>query len=266
MKAGHETRHERPGMTQARGAIYPDLEGKSVIVTGGGSGIGAAIVQAFARQKAKVGFIDIAEAPSKALAASLGGTVHFVHADLRDIAALRRAILEITARHGDADILINNAAHDERHPALDVTPEQFDERIAVNLRHAFFAAQAVLPGMKAKGGGAIVNFSSISWMAGMGGMAVYTASKSAMIGLTRSLARDFGPDNIRVNAVAPGWVRTERQVEKWLTPESDKARLDAQCLKRWIEPEDLARFVVFLSSDEASACTAQHYVVDGGWV
>jgi NAD(P)-dependent dehydrogenase (short-subunit alcohol dehydrogenase family) len=256
-------------MTKTRGAIYPDLDGKSVIVTGGGSGIGAAIVTAFQRQKAKVGFIDIAEAPSRALVESLGGAgsdVHFVKADLRDIAALRTAIGEITVKNGDADVLINNAAHDERHPAETVTPEIFDERIAVNLRHAFFAAQAVLPGMKKKGGGAIVNFSSISWMAGMGGMAVYTASKSAMLGLTRSLARDFGPDNIRVNAVAPGWVRTERQVTKWLTPEGDKMRLDAQCLKRWVEPEDIARFVVFLASEDASACTAQHYVVDGGWV
>lgn len=249
----------------AKGAIYPDLEGKSVIVTGGGSGIGAAIVTAFHLQKAKVGFIDIAEAPSQALVTELGGGVVFAHADLRDIAALRSAISLIVAKNGDADVLINNAAHDERHATLDVTPEQFDERIAVNLRHAFFAAQAVVPGMKRKGGGAIVNFSSISWIAGMGGMAVYTASKSAMIGLTRSLARDFGPDNIRVNAIAPGWVKTERQMTKWLTPEGDQRRLDAQCLKRWVMPEDIANFAVFLASDNASACTAQHYVVDGGW-
>ena len=167
---------------------------------------------------------------------------------------------------GTADVLINNAGNDERHGTPDVTPEQFDDRIAVNLRHAFFAAQAVLPGMQAKGGGVIVNFSSISWMAGMGGMPIYTASKSAMIGLTRSLARDYGPYNIRVNAIAPGWVKTERQLTKWLTPESDRQRLEAQCLKRWVEPEDIARFCVFLASDDASACTAQHYVVDAGWV
>ena len=250
----------------SKAAIYPDLEGKSVIVTGGGSGIGAAIVAAFHRQKAKVGFIDIAEAPSRALVAELGGGIVFAQADLRDIAALRGAIAKIVAKTGDADVLINNAAHDERHPTPDITPEQFDERIAVNLRHAFFAAQAVLPGMKKKGGGAIVNFSSISWMAGMGGMAVYTASKSAMIGLTRSLARDFGPDNVRVNAIAPGWVKTERQLAKWVTPESEVKRLEAQCLKRWVMPEDIANFAVFLASDNASACTAQHYVVDGGWV
>ncbi len=251
------------------GAIYPDLEGKSVLVTGGGSGIGAAIVRAFVRQRAKVGFIDIAEAPSQALVAELGGAkpgVWFTKADIRDIDALRAAIATLTDSLGPADVLINNAAHDERHATPEVTPAMFDERIAVNLRHAFFAAQAVLPGMQAKGGGVIVNFSSMSWMAGMGGMPIYTAAKSAVIGLTRSLARDYGQYNVRVNAIAPGWVRTERQVTKWLTPEGDRQRLEAQCLKRWVEPEDIARFCVFLASDDASACTAQHYVVDAGWV
>src|ERR1700761_9231174 len=254
---------------KSAGAVYPDLEGKTVLVSGGGSGIGAAIVRAFVRQKAKVGFIDIAEAASRALVAELGGEaagVRFAKADIRDIAELTAAIAALTEALGATDVLINNAANDERHATPDVTPEVFDERIAVNLRHAFFAAQAVLPGMQSKGGGAIVNFSSMSWMAGMGGMAVYTASKSAMIGLTRSLARDYGEWNIRVNAVAPGWVRTERQLAKWVTPESDKQRLEAQCLDRWVEPEDIARFCVFLASDDASACTAQHYVVDAGWV
>jgi D-xylose 1-dehydrogenase len=254
---------------RSSGAIYPDLEGKSVLVTGGGSGIGAALVRAFVRQKAKVGFIDVAEGPANALAAELGrdgSNVRFAPADIRDIGALRRGIAALTRVIGAADVLINNAGNDERHATAEVTPEMFDDRIAVNLRHSFFAAQAVLPGMQAKGGGVIVNFSSISWMAGMGGMAVYTAAKSAMIGLTRSLARDYGPYNIRVNAVAPGWVRTERQLAKWLTPESDRQRLEAQCLKRWVEPEDIARFCVFLASDDASACTAQHYIVDAGWV
>jgi D-xylose 1-dehydrogenase len=247
-------------------ALYPDLAGASVIVTGGGSGIGAAIVRAFAEQGARVGFIDIAEGPSRQLAAALGPSAHFEHADLRDIAALRRALAAIAERNGAATVLINNAAHDERHATDNVTPEMFDERIAVNLKHVFFAAQAVLPGMVQAGGGSIVNFSSISWMTGSGGMAIYTAAKSAMLGLTRSLARDYGVHNIRVNAIAPGWVRTERQLEKWVTPEADKRRLEAQCLKRWVEPEDIARFAVFLASKSASACTAQHYVVDCGWV
>ena len=251
------------------GAVYPDLEGKSVLVTGGGSGIGAAIVRAFVRQKAKVGFIDIAEAPSQTLVAKLAGErsgVRFAKADIRDIAALRAAIAALTEALGAADVLINNVGNDERHATAAVTPDFFDDRIAVNLRPAFFAAQAVLPEMQKKGGGVIINFSSISWMAGIGGMAVYTAAKSAMLGLTRSLARDYGAYNIRVNAIAPGWVKTERQLAKWLTPEADRQRLEAQCLKRWVEPDDIARFCVFLASDDASACTAQHYVIDAGWV
>jgi D-xylose 1-dehydrogenase len=246
-------------------AIYSDLEGASVLVTGGGTGIGAAIVEAFARQKARVGFIDIQEGPSRALAARLDG-VHYEHADLTDIPALQRAIGAIRERQGGITILVNNAAHDERHATEDVTPEYFDQRIAVNLKHCFFAAQTVLPDMKAVGQGAIINFSSISWMAGTGGMPIYTAAKSAMLGLTRALARDYGPFNIRVNAIAPGWIRTERQEQLWITPEGERTMMDAQCLKRWLSPAEVAAPVLFLASDSASACTAQHYVVDGGWV
>lgn len=252
-------------MSVGKGAIYPDLKGKSVIITGGAQGIGAAIVRAFDRQQAKVAFLDVADGPSHALVESLGGRVSYHRCDLRDVAALEATIAQISRHQGDADVLVNNAAHDERHATGTVTSAYFDERIAVNLKHAFFAAQAVLDGMKAKGGGSIINFSSISWMAGQGGMPVYTAAKSAMLGLTRSLARDYGPFNIRVNAIAPGWVKTERQLEKWWTPESDVKRLDAQCLKRWVEPEDIARFALFLASEDSGACTSQHYVVDGGW-
>jgi NAD(P)-dependent dehydrogenase (short-subunit alcohol dehydrogenase family) len=251
------------------GAIYPDLRDRPVIVTGGGSGIGEAIVRAFARQGARVGFIDILDAPARALAAELcdgGATVAFERADITDIAALRAAIDRLRTAHGPCRVLVNNAAHDERHDTAEVTPEYFDARIAVNLKHALFAAQAVLPDMRACGGGSILNFSSISWMAGMGGMAVYTAAKSAMLGLTRSLARDFGADGIRVNAIAPGWIRTRRQEELWITPEGERRMLEAQCLKRWLVPDEVARLALFLASDEASACTAQHYVVDGGWV
>jgi D-xylose 1-dehydrogenase len=250
-------------MTQA---IYPDLAGKSVLVTGGGTGIGAAIVRGFARQKAKVAFIDLAEEPSKALAAELGKDVLFLKADLTDTEALRAAIAAARKAHGPITVLINNAAHDERHATPDVTPEYFDQRIAVNLKHVFFASQAVLPDMRAAGGGSIVTFSSVSWLASMGGMPIYTAAKSAMLGLTRSLARDFGPDNIRVNAVAPGWIRTERQEKLWITPEGEETMLKAQCLKRWLMPDEVANLILFLGSNASSAITSQHYVIDGGWV
>lgn len=250
-------------------ASYPDLRDKVVLVTGGGSGIGAAIVERFARQASRVGFLDIAEAPSRALVATLaasGMAVAYEPVDITDVAALRRAIAALRERLGPVEILINNAANDDRHATEAVTEEYWDGRIAVNLKHAFFAAQAVLPDMKARGAGAIVNFSSVSWMSGQGGMAVYTAAKSAMLGLTRSLARDYGAFGIRVNAVAPGWIMTERQLALWVTPDSEKQIYDRQCLKRKLVPDDVARFVVFLASDEAGACTNQHYVVDGGWV
>ncbi|MBL8675531.1 MAG: SDR family oxidoreductase, partial [Rhodospirillales bacterium] len=227
------------------------------------------IVRGFARQRAKIGFIDIAEAPSSALASELsaaGGAVRYVKADLTDIAALRAAVAELRAALGPVSVLVNNAAHDDRHATEDVTPAYFDDRIAVNLKHQFFAAQAVLPDMKAAGGGAIVNFSSISWMTGQGGMAVYTAAKSAVVGLTRSLARDYGKFNIRANAISPGWVRTERQQALWIKPGDEARQMEVQCLKRWLVPDDLAKFTVFLASEEAAACTGQLYVVDGGRV
>lgn len=251
------------------GASYPDLDGKVVIVTGGASGIGAAIVRAFARQNAQVGIIDINAVAGEAISLSMrdaGHHVHFAACDLRDIAALRAAISDIRDALGPVGVLINNAAHDERHATEDVTPEYWDDRMAVNLRHQFFAAQAVLGDMKAHGQGAIINFGSVSWMIGQGGMAAYTASKSAVLGLTRSLARDFGSFGIRVNAIAPGWIMTERQIALWLTPEGEAELLARQCLKRKLVPDDIARFTVFLASDEAGACTNQHYVVDGGWV
>lgn len=251
------------------GAVYSDLKGKSVLVTGGGTGIGESIVRDFAAQGAKVGFIDINADASAALVESIrsdGGDVHCEIADLRSIAALQKAIAAIRLVNGPITILVNNAAHDERHAADTVTPEYFDERIAVNLKHQFFASQAVLPDMKAAGGGAIVCMGSTSWMMGLGNMPVYTAAKSAVLGLTRSLARDYGPFNIRVNSVAPGWIMTERQLKLWMTPEVELIRQERQCIKRRLLPKDISRFIVFLCSDEASACTNQSYVVDGGWV
>jgi NAD(P)-dependent dehydrogenase (short-subunit alcohol dehydrogenase family) len=226
-------------------------------------------VRQFAAQKCRVAFIDIAREVSEALVAALaagGHQVRFEHADLHDIEALRAAIARIRNAWGPIEILINNAAHDERHVTAEVTPEYWDDRIAVNLKHQFFAAQAVLPDMQAARTGVVINFGSISWMIGQGGMAAYTASKSAILGLTRSLARDYGPFNIRVNAVAPGWIMTQRQIDKWLTPEALKELEQRQCLKRKIMPDEVARFTVFLASEEASACTNQQYVVDGGWI
>jgi NAD(P)-dependent dehydrogenase (short-subunit alcohol dehydrogenase family) len=252
----------------AAGAIYPDLEGKVVLVTGGATGIGEALVRRFAAQGSRTAFIDIQREPAQALVGELAGAgrhVHFEHADLTDIAALRTAIATVRNRLGPVQVLINNAAHDERHATLDVTPEYWDDRIAVNLRHQFFAAQAVLPDMMAAKAGSIVNFGSTSWMVGQGGMAAYTAAKSAVLGLTRSLARDFGPYDIRVNAIAPGWIMTERQKTLWLTREGEEELLRRQCLKRQLTPDEVARATLFFASDEASACTNQQYVVDGGW-
>lgn len=248
---------------------YSDLKDRPVLITGGASGIGEAIVEQFAAQGSRVGFLDILDGPGEALAERLRGqghTVHYQHADITDIPALRAGIATLREAIGPITVLINNAAHDERHKTEDVTPEYWDGRIAVNLKHSFFAAQAVLPDMKAAGGGSIVNFSSVSWMIGQGGMAAYTASKSGMIGLTRSLARDFGPDNIRVNAIAPGWIMTERQKTHWVTEEGKKEIMQRQCLKRELVPDDIARVVLFFASEESGACTNQHYVVDGGWV
>jgi NAD(P)-dependent dehydrogenase (short-subunit alcohol dehydrogenase family) len=251
-------------MTSAH-AVYPSLAGRVVFVTGGGSGIGAAIVAAFAQQKASVAFVDIDEKASAAVQTGLGDTPsHFERCDVRDVAALRRAIQNARERLGPITVLINNAARDDRHASEEVTPEFWDERIAVNLKHQFFAAQAVLPDMKAATWGSIINFGSSSWMTGQGGMVAYTAAKSAVLGLTRSLARDFGVYNIRVNAIAPGWILTERQRSLWLTPESKARLMEAQCLKRELNGEDIARVVLFLSSDEAGAITSQHYVVDAG--
>jgi NAD(P)-dependent dehydrogenase (short-subunit alcohol dehydrogenase family) len=197
---------------------------------------------------------------------SAGGTAHFEHADLRDTGALRTAVANIRAALGPITVLLNNAAHDQRHKTEEVTPEYFDERIAVNLKHQFFASQAVLPDMQAAGGGSIVCFGSNSWMLGIGGMAVYTASKSAVHGLARSLARDYGPFNIRVNVLVPGWIMTQRQLDNWLTPEADKEREEGQCLKRRLVPDDVARLALFLGSDASDGMTAQSCIIDGGWL
>jgi D-xylose 1-dehydrogenase len=250
-------------------ASYPSLKDRVVLVTGGGSGIGEEIVRQFARQGSRVAFLDIDLKASEALAKTLaaeGRKTVFRHCDVTDIPALRGAIRAIQDELGPITILINNAANDQRHPMEDVTPEYWDDRMAVNLKHQFFAAQAVAPGMAAAGGGVIVNLGSISWMLGQGGMPAYTTAKSAVMGLTRSLATDLGPKNIRVVCVVPGWIMTQRQIDNWLTPEGEAELMKGQCLKRKLYPLDIARPVMFFASDEAAGCTAQAYIIDGGWL
>jgi len=251
-------------------ATYPSLADRVALVTGGGSGIGASIVEHLCAQRARVAFVDVAREASLALVGAIAARGHpapaFIPCDLRDIGALRSAIGEVRDRLGPIRVLVNNAAHDERHAVLAVTPEYWDDRFAVNLRHQFFAAQAVAPEMAAAGGGSIVNFGSTSWLVGQGGMPAYLSAKAAVAGLTRALARDFGPLNIRVNCIVPGWIMTERQIRLWLTPEGEQELLRRQCLKRRLTPEDVARVALFFASDDSAACTSQSYIVDGGWV
>jgi NAD(P)-dependent dehydrogenase (short-subunit alcohol dehydrogenase family) len=253
-----------------RSASYPSLDGRVAFVTGGGSGIGASIVEHLCAQRAQVAFVDIERTASEVLVSTIQARRHpapiFLPCDVRDIAALQAAIAEAGARLGPIRVLVNNAAHDERHALERVTPEYWDDRFAVNLRHQFFAAQAVAPDMAAAGGGSIINFGSTSWMVGQGGMPAYLSAKAAVTGLTRALARDLGPMGIRVNAIVPGWIMTERQVRLWLTPESEQELLRRQCLKRKLSPEDVARVVLFFAADDSGACTSQSYIVDGGWV
>ncbi len=253
-------------MTSAR---YPSLQNRVVLVTGGGSGIGAAIVEAFCAQGARVAFLDIDEASAAALLERLrasGAAPLFRRCDLADVAALRDTVAAIAREAGAIRVLVNNAARDDRHRIEDVTPELWDRIMAVNLRHQFFAAQAVAPGMAAAGGGSIINLGSISWMIGQGGMPGYVTAKAAITGLTRTLARDLGPQQIRVNSVLPGWVMTERQLKLWVTPEAETQIMERQCRKRKLMPRDIASMVLFLAADDSAMCTNQGYVVDGGWV
>jgi len=253
-----------------RYASYPSLEARVAFVTGGGSGIGASIVEHLCAQRARVAFLDIDDAASPALVETIAARGHpaplFICCDLRDIAALRAAVAEARGQLGPIRVLVNNAANDERHALEAVTPEYWDDRFAVNLRHQFFAAQAVAPDMTAAGGGSIINLGSTSWMIGQGGMPAYLTAKSAVAGLTRALARDLGPMGIRVNCIVPGWIMTERQIQRWLTPEGEQELMRRQCLKRQLLPEDIARVVLFFAADDSGACTSQSYVVDGGWV
>jgi NAD(P)-dependent dehydrogenase (short-subunit alcohol dehydrogenase family) len=249
-------------------ASYPSLKDRVVFVSGGGSGIGASIVEHFAEQGAKVAFVDIDEAASKALVQKIAGAghpaPHFARCDVRDIAAFQATIAEFAGRLGPITVLVNNAARDDRHTIEEVTPAYWDERIAVNLRHQYFAIQSVVPGMKKAGGGSIINFSSVSYHAMTARLSVYQAAKAAVVGMTRGLARDFGADNIRLNIVTPGWIMTQRQIDLWLTPEAEADLMNVQCLKEKVYPPDLARMVLWLAADDSRLVTAQNFVVDGG--
>lgn len=250
-------------MTQAS---YPDLNGASVFITGGGSGIGAALTEGFLRQGARVAFVGRSDATEfvERMAAETGNRPLFIQCDITDIPALKAAMEQASTANGPIRALVNNAANDQRHSTEEVDESFWDWMMAINLKAYFFACQAVMPGMQALGGGAIINFSSTSYMMGNAGYPLYTTANSGINGMTRSLAREFGPDRIRVNALAPGWVLTEKQLEMWADPEALAAHMDKQCLKEHLQPDDIVGATLFLSSDASRMMTGQAMVVDGG--
>jgi D-xylose 1-dehydrogenase len=251
-------------------ASYPSLEGRSVLITGGATGIGESLVRHFAQQGARVAFFDIQDEPAHSLVESLTdrgcSPPMYLHCDVTDLAALRSSVEQILATQGGVDVLVNNAANDQRHTIEEVTPEFWDSSLALNLRPHFFMAQAVLPSMRAAGRGSIINMSSICWLIPLAGLPLYSTAKAAIVGLTRALAQEVGCDNIRVNAVLPGTVATERQKRLWYTPEFLAEIFRDQALKRQIEPAEVARLVLFLAADDSSAITNQSYIIDAGWV
>ena len=250
---------------------YPSLQHKVVFISGGASGIGASLVEAFCRQQARVVFVDILDAEAAALItriAALGtATVpRYFRCDLHDIEALKSVIATVRSETGPIAVLVNNAASDTRHDFRQITEAYWNERINVNMRHAFFAIQAVYPHMKAIGGGSIINFGSMSWHECQGNMTGYTTSKAGIEGMTRGLARDLGADNIRINTLVPGWVMTERQLRDWVDANAAEEINRSQCLKASLMPEDISAMALFLASDDSKMCTAQNFIVDGGWI
>ncbi len=245
-------------------AIYPSLKGKNVLVSGGASGIGAEIVKGFAEQGAHVAFLDMDATASQALVDGIDGSVTYELCDLRDIDALKASIDRLRDRIGGFDVVVNNAARDDRHDWRDVTSEYYDERIQANLKHFFFTIQAVAPDMIEKGGGSIINMGSNSWMEAGAGFPIYGSAKSAVHGLTRTMARDLGNHRIRVNTVVPGWIMTQRQKDLWITPEALEKQRDRQCLPDMIEPHYVARMVFFLAADDSAMCSANNYMVEAG--
>lgn len=250
-------------------AVFPSLRGRRVFVTGGATAVGAAIVSAFAAQGAQVAFVDIADEDSQKLVADIQaqglGPVWWRHCDVCDVAAMQAAMADARQELGDFAILVNNVASDDRHTLDEVTPEYWDERMAVNQRPAFFAIQAVVPGMRRLGGGSIINLGSTGWQQKSGGYPCYSVAKSSMNGLTRGLAEPLGADRIRINTVSPGWVMTQRQLSKWLDDDAISRIRQNQCLPDMIQASDVARMVLFLASDDAAMCTAQEFKVDAGW-
>ena len=249
-------------------AIFPDLKDASVFITGGGSGIGASLTEGFLRQGAKVAFVQRSDASAFAdeMADATGNRPLFLPCDITDVTALQGAIAAAAERHGPVTVLVNNAANDKRHTTEEVTEDFWDWSQAINLKAYFFACQAVIAGMRAAGGGSIINFSSISYMMGNAGYPAYTTANSGINGMTRSLAREFGPDRIRVNALAPGWVLTQKQKDLWVTPEALAGHVDRQCLKDTLAPDDMVGGVLFLASAASKMMTGQALVIDGGVV
>jgi D-xylose 1-dehydrogenase len=255
-------------MSPSSPARYPSLEGRHVVVSGGASGIGESLVEQFAAQGAKVGFVDVDARAGEALSQRLqaqGHRVCFVCCDVTQTALLKDAIARLRAANGPVRTLVNNAANDARHAFDEVDDAAWDRAIAVNLKHQYFAAQCVAPDMKAAGGGSIINLGSVSWMLKMPGMPVYTTAKSAVQGLTRSLARLLGPDRIRVNTIVPGWVRTEKQRQLWGYDENQAETEKLQCIPAPLLPAHIAQMALFLAADDSAMCTAQDFIVDGGW-
>ncbi len=251
--------------------LYPSLAGKVVFITGGATGIGASLVEAFCRQKARVAFVDIQDEPAEQLIVQIaqieGATApRYFHCNLLEIEDLRAVISRVSKEIGPVRVLVNNAANDTRHDFRTVTEEYWNQRINLNMRHSFFAIQAVYEDMKAQGGGSIINLGSMSWYECQGNMTGYTTSKAGLEGMTRGLARDLGADNIRINTLVPGWVMTERQLRDWVDDSTAEEINRSQCLKSRLMPDDISAMALFLASDDSKMCTAQKFIVDGGWI
>jgi NAD(P)-dependent dehydrogenase (short-subunit alcohol dehydrogenase family) len=251
-------------------ATYPSLRERVVVITGGASGIGEAMVEAFAAQGARVVFLDIQDAMAETLVRKIEAdglpVPTYLHCDLTDIAALENTMNLVLQRFETVDVLVNNAGNDSRHKIEDVTSDLWDRTMAVNLKHQFFMAKAVIPAMKKAGNGSIINLSSIAWMIPSTNVPVYITAKAAIVGMTRTLAHELGADNIRVNSVLPGGIQTDRQKQLWFTEAYKAEILASQALQRMLMPEEVARLVLFLAADDSSAITNQAYVIDGGWV